>query len=950
MTGSFCCFFNALTGNTPFPWQRRLFDDWLSVGRLPPAVDIPTGLGKTSVMAVWLLARAGGAALPRRLVYVVDRRAVVDQATDCAKTLRENLDCPALAQVRQGLGLDDRKLPISTLRGRHVDNREWLEDPAAPAIVVGTVDMIGSRLLFSGYGVSRKMRPYQAGFMGADTLVVVDEAHLVPPFERLLRTIAESREFTGPAATPAWPPPFRILPLSATLCGGSESEPFRLGRDDLGNEAVRKRLRAVKTLTIEDVDADARLEEVLAERAWRLGWEEPRKRGAPGILIYCNSRETARKVEEDLRRRAEGAADTILFVGGRRMRDREEDVKALNDHGFLADNGVTRDKPVFLVATSAGEVGVDLDADHMVCDLVPWERMVQRLGRVNRRGAGTARVLVIDQGAPYKKKSDEDEIARRAVRELLEDLPRTEAGGHDASPAALDRLRKGADADGIAEASTRPLLYPALSRPLVDAWAMTSLVDHTGRPEVAPWLRGWVNDEPQTTVIWRRCLPLRFVAAEMQEPNPGEIGAFFDAAPPQTVELLETETWAVGDWLKKCAGRVLKSLDKDGKAEGRRDQDDGEAAAGDQGYDLLQPLDAETPVVFVLSESGGSKYRHLTLADIRDRSSKELDSFLVGQRLAVDARIGGLEHGLLNPSHCECASTVENGWGDSEMPEDGLPGRERGCPRFRRGGGDSEMPEDGLPEIRVRVLGDDARKKEREAAREESGDGPNRWQESFAAPYRLSEDGEETEVWLVVDERRGAAVGEDTRAMTAKPQGLADHQERVAREAERIAEAIGLPPPDRAMLVAAARHHDDGKRAELWQRAFNAKREGRPWAKTSGPLNRHVLGGYRHEFQSVLDAEKDGLDDLDRSDPRFDLALHLMAAHHGYARPVIAVEGCDGLPPSAAAGRAREVARRFARLQRRWGPWGLAWWEALLRAADQRASRDLKADAGRGAG
>jgi CRISPR-associated endonuclease/helicase Cas3 len=38
--------------------------------------------------------------------------------------------------------------------------------------------------------------------------------------------------------------------------------------------------------------------------------------------------------------------------------------------------------------------------------------------------------------------------------------------------------------------------------------------------------------------------------------------------------------------------------------------------------------------------------------------------------------------------------------------------------------------------------------------------------------------------------------------------------------------------------------------------------------------------------------------------------------------------------------RARDVAMRFARLQKRWGPWGLAWWEALLRAADAQASRD----------
>ena len=90
------------------------------------------------------------------------------------------------------LGLEPGEaLPVSTLRGQHVDNRLWLQDPTKPAIIVGTVDMIGSRLLFSGYGVSRQMRPYQAGLLGADTLVVLDEARLCPPFEALLRAIAE---------------------------------------------------------------------------------------------------------------------------------------------------------------------------------------------------------------------------------------------------------------------------------------------------------------------------------------------------------------------------------------------------------------------------------------------------------------------------------------------------------------------------------------------------------------------------------------------------------------------------------------------------------------------------------------------------------------------------------------------------------------------------------------
>ena len=174
--------FEQLMGVVPFRWQRRLYQQFLD-GELPAAIDLPTGLGKTAVMAVWYLALKAGAPLPRRLAYVVDRRAVVDQATTIADAIKQ--------------AADDSALQVSTLRGQHVDNRDWQNDPASPAIIVGTVDMIGSRLLFSGYGVSPKMRPYHAGLLGTDTLVVLDEAHLVPPFEKLLESI-ESRHPTKP--------------------------------------------------------------------------------------------------------------------------------------------------------------------------------------------------------------------------------------------------------------------------------------------------------------------------------------------------------------------------------------------------------------------------------------------------------------------------------------------------------------------------------------------------------------------------------------------------------------------------------------------------------------------------------------------------------------------------------------------------------------------------------
>lgn len=59
-------------GQIAFPWQQELLKHIVREA-VPQALDIPTGLGKTAVMAVWLVARASGAAIPRRLVYVVDR-------------------------------------------------------------------------------------------------------------------------------------------------------------------------------------------------------------------------------------------------------------------------------------------------------------------------------------------------------------------------------------------------------------------------------------------------------------------------------------------------------------------------------------------------------------------------------------------------------------------------------------------------------------------------------------------------------------------------------------------------------------------------------------------------------------------------------------------------------------------------------------------------------------
>lgn len=858
--------FSKLTEFEPLKWQIRLYEEYFFKEVLPDAIDIPTGLGKTSVMAIWYLALKAKARLPRRLIYVVDRRAVVDQASTVAEKLKE----------RSG----DETLRVSTLRGQHVDEGRWLEDPTAPAIIVGTVDMIGSRLLFSGYGVSRKMRPYHAGLLGADTLVVLDESHLVPPFEKLLDAI-EAKNELRPRTQPhrAIVPPFKLLSLSAT---GHErgAKIFCLDekKKDLDDEVVKDRLGAKKRLRIELTNGVA-LAEALAERAWDVCGKG---KDAVRILVYSDSRGVAEEAKRALEKKAKGDKkngtppsdihEPELFVGARRVKERSDAEQKLRSLGFLAGSDIKLDKPAFLIATSAGEVGVDLDADHMVCDLVPWERMVQRLGRVNRLGKGDARIVLVHGGEPQAKKPDAPThkeiramISWRALS-VLADLP-NENGATDVSPGALRKLKERAVTDkrlheNIQAATTPPPLYPALTRPLVDAWSMTSLEKHTGRPEVGPWLRGWVEDEPQTAVVWRKFLPVR---KEGGTTTKKEVEEFFETAPPHLSEKLETESWRVGEWLVERAAVWRK-----------------------------REPDAQDIVAFVLDHDGALRHSYNVdeLAAIRKDKEREklLIGDLTGATLIVDVRLGGLSDGLLKD---------DGDATDIRTADDG-----------------GDWPVNVGFQIRIAK------------ADEPTGEGV-----VYEFVTRRSAEGEALERLVIVTDKT-----EESRAESRHAQFLDEHQSWAERRARWIAQEVGLTGDYAEALAIAARLHDEGKRARRWQLAFNAPKDG-IYAKTRGPLVSARLGGYRHEFGSLPYAEHDeGFKKLP-SELR-DLVLHLIAAHHGRARPIIETEGCEDAPPSLLEARARDVVLRFARLQKQWSPWGLAWWEALLRAADQQASKE----------
>ena len=336
--------FREIVGSDPYPWQRRLHGAFVG-GDVPEAADIPTGLGKTLCVLLFLLARTRNPALPRRIVYVVDRRAIVDQTAGEIRAWIDRIAAsPALADEFERCSAfpSDRPVRLGVLRGGQADDGEWRVDPARPAVVVGTVDMIGSRILFSGYGDGRARRPMHAGLLGHDSIVMLDEAHLSPAMKALLHDVERIQGH----------PKFRTMTLSAT--GADASATFSLSAKDEDDPAVRRRLRAVKTPRFHPVEKPADRIGEICERA------AAHRTGS--VAVFVRTVADAGKIAKKLIGKF-GAERVALLTGTLRGKERAELAAGAVWRRFLPDRDRDAGTPsVYLVTTSAGEVGVDLDA------------------------------------------------------------------------------------------------------------------------------------------------------------------------------------------------------------------------------------------------------------------------------------------------------------------------------------------------------------------------------------------------------------------------------------------------------------------------------------------------------------------------------------------------------------------------------------------------------------
>lgn len=206
--------------------------------------------------------------------------------------------------------------------------------------------------------------------------------------------------------------------------------------------------------------------------------------------------------------------------------------------------------------------------------------------------------------------------------------------------------------------------------------------------------------------------------------------------------------------------------------------------------------------------------------------------------------------------------------------------------------------------------------------------------------------------WCGGDDEIGLLVVSDMRRRAAETPAivldeettLEQHQTAVAARMDKILDALGLDPSkfDDEPLRAAARWHDEGKRHPRFQRRMGA--DGTPLAKPR-PGHRPDQGdGWRHEQLSAAFAAT-----YANGDP---LIVSLVSTHHGRGRPMFdrddaaLIDSWAECPPDVVSWVSRLFGPRGcyellrSQAERAYGVHGLAWREALVRAADMQVSRE----------
>lgn len=1003
----FGSYFKALHGYDPFPWQRRLAARILDEEAWPPLLDIPTGLGKTSAIDVALFVLAARPeSAPRRIMLVVDRRVVVDQAADHARKIQLMLqratDGPlhtvatALRELWQGAERS-RPFEVAVLRGGMPRDEGWAHRPDRPVVALSTVDQVGSRLLFRGYGVSAGMAPIHAGLLGHDSLILLDEVQLSTAFAETLTALDERwrpwRERDHEEGHHSeLPNRWAFVRMSATPVGSPvpREKRFELDKEDLEHPVVDRRRTAHKHATlskpIDTVKGDPVRSMAAVVAAFSDAAVAHLDAGARRVAVIVNRVLVAREIEKALVARVEERADVALLTGRMRPLDRGEVFGDVGDSRSVAARvtaGLRRapdHRPVVVVATQTIEAGADFDFDALVTECASIDAVRQRFGRLDRRGdAGATRATILVRKDQATESADDPVYGAALAKtwawlESKADKQRSV----DFGIAHFPRLPKDSE-DLSAAIEHAPVMLPAH----VDALAQTNPRGEPD-PDIALWLHGPQRGLPEARVVWRADIDATALGDEARE-NQIKVEAYAAAslgvAPPSSLEAISVPLPALRAWLDDDAKEQVDLADVEGTA-----------VPVEEGY--RKRAKAVSRPVLLIDRKG--------IRIVRDAVEIPPEATIV-----VPSSYGGIRRGNWDP---EATDPVVDLGDRAQLVH-------RGRPVLRL-----------VPEVLAGVSASDAKPSEGEDASERDSAPGSGWpmsvQRARSVPRVPMDDDPEFDPWTAarawIDDVRAdasdgwAEIAEAlTRAPTpAKTVSLGDtgylavvgrrvsleverdltsdivgddddgasyigqevtlerHLADVERWAGQFAKNLGMPEALVCDLSLAARLHDLGKADPRFQQMLHggssiraaasefllakSRREPRDVAaREQARLRSGYPRGYRHEILSVALLEA-APSLLQRAYDR-ELVLHLVGSHHGWCRPFApAVDHGPQLPvewtfdgielrADAAHGLAlagSDLADRYFTLTERYGWWTLAWLEAIVRLADHRASEE----------
>ncbi len=990
-------FFSTLWGYNPFPWQTRLANQVFNEG-WPDCIDLPTASGKTAAIdiAVFVLACQAGLetskrTVGRRIFFAVNRRVIVDEAFDRAKSLAQKLIdakdgiLKEVADALHEISGDEKAPPldIAQLRGGIYRDRAWARSITQPIVVCTTADQLGSRLLFRGYGVSDSMKPVHAALCACDSTILLDEAHVTRAFSQTMHLLTRYQ------AQHATAPPMRFVQMTATPAEAKNR--FGLEDADRAHPILKQWQEASKPAKLVDLKKKKTIVDDVVDIAKSTKPDGALFAGRKAVGIIVNRVQTARQIAAELAK--EHGENVHLIIGRMRPIDRDDlqnKLRALvgpDRPDVFPDDA----RPVFIVATQCLEVGADYDFDALITECASIDALRQRFGRLNRKGRKNpdgspfeAFAAIVTNEASWK---NEDPIYDNALKHTWEWL-QSKKSGSDQVDFGISNFKPLWDeverehATYLDERAPKRLLSPTQNAAVLLPAHLDGLCQTAPQPVPSPdvsyFIHGPQRDNAEVNVCWRADLGPDDDTADERWP---EIVRLLPPTSPEcmTVPLVAVKRW-MGERFKTNADadvpmRTVETEDnRDGSSEtqsarivvwryGRKPGDNTEKKRQLVGFVTDDPRELKPGDTIVMPVSSRSwlELGHIPNAtrSSYEKTPPESDDESAARCASLDRSVDVAER-----------STRQSRLRLAIRLHDVFPGR-------------SDLRELRAGELRplLRTLLEteitDVDERRRALAVLDSRFDRHRYD-------MVDDDNPETKhneliVFKTIIEPPNLLElptpdeddGEDDLSEGNKFIPLDEHtQHVVARLALSLAK---LHLNDLEPIVrASAPHHDIGKSDARFQAMLAgitpyeammrptllAKGDGirRTRAEKQAIYDRAMYPrGFRHETLSIELIEHLKLEtDL----PHRDLLLHLIAAHHGYARPFAPVcfdEAIDDELRSVRvngndiAGNERKtwtpshrldsgVAERFWKLTRDHGWWGLPWLESILRLADQRAS------------